>query len=42
MRFGAMHFTSVLSGQNKTGFIESSSIAGGVDVLAGVVIQVQV
>ena len=42
MSFVAMHFTSVLSGLNKTVFLESSSIAGGVDVLAGVVIQVQV
>ena len=41
MSFVAMHFTSVLSGLNKTVFLESSSIAGGVDVLAGVVIQVQ-
>jgi hypothetical protein len=42
MSFVAMHFTSVLSGLNKTVFLESSSIAGGVNVLAGVVIQVQV
>jgi hypothetical protein len=41
MSFVAMHFTRVLSGLNKTVFLESSSIAGGVDVLAGVVIQVQ-
>jgi hypothetical protein len=42
MSFVAMHFTSVLSGLNKTVFLESSSIAGGVNVVAGVVIQVQV
>jgi hypothetical protein len=41
MSFVAMYFTSVLSGLNKTVFLESSSIAGGVDVVAGVVIQVQ-
>jgi hypothetical protein len=42
MSFVAMHFTSVLSELNKTVFLENSSIAGGVYVLAGVVIRMQV
>jgi hypothetical protein len=39
--FFTMHFTRVLSGLGKTVFVKSSSIAGGVDVLASGVFQVQ-